>query len=64
MIFGYAMTQCVRFFKEFSPNLLNMKEFKDKTLADKANQTPLELVEKILCAAYVDDLLCHDFLCH
>ena len=62
MIFGYAMTQCVRFFKEFSDTPLNRKEFKDKTLADKANQTRLELVDKILCAAYVDDLSCHEFL--
>ena len=61
MIFGYAMTQCVKFFKEFSPTPLNKKKFKNETLAEKANQTRLELVDKILCAAYVDDLSCHEF---
>ena len=61
MIFGYAMTQCVRFFREFSDAPLKMGEFKDPVLADKANQTRLDLVEKILCAAYVDDLSCHEF---
>ena len=41
-IFGYAMTQCVRFFKEFSDTPLNRKEFKDQALADKAIQTRLD----------------------
>ena len=31
------------------------------TLAKKANQTRLELGDKILYAAYVDDLSCHEF---
>merc|ERR1712240_67997 len=61
MIFGYAMTQCVRFFREFSDTPLKMGEFKDPVLAEKANLTRLNLVEKILCAAYVDDLSCHEF---
>merc|ERR1711989_112910 len=61
MIFGYAMTQCVRFFKEFSDTPLKRKEFNDQILVDKANQTRLDLVDKILCAAYVDDLSCHEF---
>ena len=61
MIFGYAMTQCVRFFREFSNAPLKMGEFKDPVLAEKVNLTRLNLVEKILCAAYVDDLSCHEF---
>ena len=55
------MTQCVRFFKEFSSTPLTKKEFGNEILEEKANQVCLELVEKILCAAYVDDLSCHEF---
>ena len=61
MVFGYAMTQCVNFFREFSSTPLTQKEFGSEILGEKANQACLELVEKILCAAYVDDLSCHEF---
>ena len=55
------MTQCVKSFKEFSSEPSKSKSFQDESLTEKANQIRLELVDKILCAAYVDDLSCHEF---
>ena len=60
MIFGYTLTQCVRFFKENSLKSLNTKIFKNENLAIQANQVRLDFVEKILCAAYVDDVSIND----
>ena len=56
MIFGYTLTQCVKFFKENSLQPLNTKDFKNENLAIQANQVRLDFVENILCAAYVDDV--------
>ena len=56
MIFGYTLTQCVRFFREHYLNPLNTKIFEDEDLANQANQIRLSFVDKILCAAYVDDV--------
>ena len=60
MIFGYTLTQCVRFFKENSLKSLNTKDFENENLAIQANQVRLDFVEKILCAAYVDDVSIND----
>ena len=60
MIFGYTLTQCVRFFKENSLKSLNTKDFENEHLAIQANQVRLDFVEKILCAAYVDDVSIND----
>ena len=60
MIFGYTLTQCVRFFKENSLKPLNTKIFENENLAIQANQVRLDFVDKILCAAYVDDVSVND----
>ena len=60
MIFGYTLTQCVKFFKEHSLNPLNIKIFENEDLATQANQVRLDFVDKILCAAYVDDVCVND----
>merc|ERR1712082_168235 len=56
MIFSYTLTQCVKFFKENSLEPLNTKDFKTENLAVQANQTRLDYLKNILCAAYVDDV--------
>ena len=45
MIFGYTLTQCVRFFKEHSLKPLNTKIFEDEDLATQANQIRLDFVD-------------------
>ena len=61
MIFGYVMTQCVKFYKEYSSIPLEKRNFeKNNSFNDLANQARLEMVEKILCGANVDDLSCHE----
>ena len=60
MIFGYTLTQCVKFFKEHSLNVLNTKTFENKDLANQANQVRLDFVDKVFCAAYVDDVSAND----
>ena len=62
MIFGYAMTQCVKFYKEHSPfSLEERNSGKNDPLNKQTNQAILDMVNKILCGAYVDDLSCHEF---
>ena len=62
MIFGYAMTQCVKFYKEHSPLSLEQRNSrKNDPFNKQANQARLDMVDRILYAAYVDDLLCHEF---
>ena len=56
MIFSYTMTRCVKFFRDYSSEPLNTKNFKDENLASQANQIRLDFVDKVLCAAYIDDL--------
>ena len=60
MIFGYTLTQCVRFFKENSLKPLNIKIFENENLTIQANQVRLDFVDKILFAAYVDDVSVND----
>ena len=45
MIFGYTLTQCVKFFKEHSLDALNTKIFENKDLANQANQVRLDFVD-------------------
>ena len=62
MIFGYAITQSVKFYKEHSPLSLEQRNFgKNDSFNKQANQARLDMVDKILCAAYGDDLSCHEF---
>ena len=60
MIFGYTLTQCVSFFREHSSKPLNTKIFEDEDLATQANQIRLYFVDKIFCAAYVNDVSVND----
>ena len=60
MIFRYTMTQYVKFFKEHSLKPLNTKTFEDENLASQGNQIRLDFVDKVLCAAYVDDVSVND----
>ena len=69
MVFGYSMTQCVLFFTKFS--LTSLKKLPNDDSEDKINtsnflteeaqQLRLDMVDKILCSAYVDDLSCHEY---
>ena len=60
MIFGYTLTQCVRFYKEYSLKPLNTETFETEDLATQANQVRLDFVDRILCAAYVDNVSIND----
>ena len=56
------MTHCIKFYKEHSHfSLEERNSGKNDPLNKQANQARLDMVDKILCAAYVDDLSCHEF---
>ena len=69
MVFGYSMTQCVPFFTKFSSTSLkkltnNDSEDKMDTnnfLTEEAHQLRLDMFDKILCSAFVDDHSCHEY---
>ena len=69
MVFGYSMTQCVSYFTKFSLNPLKKPSHDDSdnkvntsnSLNAEAQQLRLDMVDKILCSAYVDDLSCHEY---
>ena len=69
MVFGYSMTQCVPFYTKFSSTLLKKLTNNDSEdnmdtnnfLTEQAHQLRLDIVDKILCSAYVNDLSCQEY---
>ena len=73
IMFSFAMTQCVKYFKQYSTtplkniskSVINVKNNDTSNKVDlndtNRQEVRLNMVDKILCAAYVDDLSFNEF---